>query len=309
MNKQQRDLLLEEMDLLLETFNEQYAQARTNDGLIPLIEVDIMKMTLQRLYQQMSYLAVDASVRDRAEADVHVKQAAPSVAQPVRRVMAQPVGQIITLSSAAPIVQVAPAEEKTSVAAPAETTLVENVSEQPEQVAEPVLADVRRERLMESVMTEPEAAPVAVANPAPAPVSTPVTAKQEAPKVVAQTGTLFEEPAPATIGNRYKEQETVYKKIAVTADDQRLAGKLQQVPLDDIRKSIGINDRFAFINELFGGNQQQYSENIEKLNSFSDYANARRLLYDELAVNFNWNKESKAFHQLDSLVKRRFSAG
>ena len=107
-----------------------------------------------------------------------------------------------------------------------------------------------------------------------------------------------------TIADNYKEQHSLHHKIGKTKTE-RLSDKLNQEPVVDLKRSIGINEKFAFMNELFGGNQEQYNQSIDILNSFSDFENANSHL-QELASNRKWNVTSTAYNELSELVKRRF---
>lgn len=115
-------------------------------------------------------------------------------------------------------------------------------------------------------------------------------------------GSLFDD-VPTIAGN-YKEQQSLHHKIGKTKTE-RYSDKLQQQPVVDLKRSIGINEKFAFMNELFGGNQQQYTQSIETLNNFSNYEEAQAHLQN-LASDMKWNISSNTYQELDELVKRRF---
>lgn len=114
--------------------------------------------------------------------------------------------------------------------------------------------------------------------------------------------TLFDESA--TVASNYIEQPSLHNKIAQTKTE-RLSDKLQQQPLSDLKKSIGINEKFAFANELFEGNMEVYNQKIDELNNLSSYQEARKYLIQLADIN-KWNVRSHTYHELDELVKRRF---
>jgi hypothetical protein len=87
--------------------------------------------------------------------------------------------------------------------------------------------------------------------------------------------------------------------------DVSIAEKLQAKPVEDLQKSIGINERFLFLNELFNGNPQHYSEAISRLNSFTNLQDAKSFLNDNLLVKYAWNKSSTAYLELSKLIERR----
>lgn len=82
---------------------------------------------------------------------------------------------------------------------------------------------------------------------------------------------------------------------------------LKETPVKDLRKAIGINDRFLFINELFRGDESVYERSIKTINSFNIYAEAEYWINRELKVKLGWNNESTAVQLFDQLVRRRFS--
>jgi len=82
---------------------------------------------------------------------------------------------------------------------------------------------------------------------------------------------------------------------------------LKETPIKDLRKAIGINDRFLFINELFRGDEAMYERSIKTINSFNIYPEAEYWITRELKTKLGWNNDLPAVTQFDQLVKRRFS--
>ncbi len=86
-----------------------------------------------------------------------------------------------------------------------------------------------------------------------------------------------------------------------------LGDTLIEVPIRDLRKAIGVNDRFVFINELFRGDETAYERSIKTINSFSIYAEAEYWIERELKVKNGWDNSDDLVQQFYQLVKRRFS--
>lgn len=82
---------------------------------------------------------------------------------------------------------------------------------------------------------------------------------------------------------------------------------LKEVPVKDLRKAIGINDRFHFINELFRGDEAMYERSIKTINGFNIYVEAEYWISRELKVKLGWNNDLPSVQLFDKLVKRRFS--
>lgn len=101
-------------------------------------------------------------------------------------------------------------------------------------------------------------------------------------------------------------------------EGQSLNDKLKQVktelgellkdsPVKDLRKAIGINDRFVFINDLFRGDEAMYERSIKTINGFNIFPEADYWISRELKVKLGWDTEHPLVLQFDQLVKRRFS--
>ncbi len=116
-------------------------------------------------------------------------------------------------------------------------------------------------------------------------------------------------------GNENREKEINDHSSATTEsiNDKLKQGKtelieiLKESPVKDLRKAIGINDRFLFINELFRGDENAYERSIKTINNFSIYPEAEFWISRELKLKLNWNEESQAIKQFDQLIRRRFS--
>lgn len=89
--------------------------------------------------------------------------------------------------------------------------------------------------------------------------------------------------------------------------DEELGNKLTDTPIKDLRKGVGINDRFAFINELFRGDEAMYERSIKTINAFNIYPEAEYWISRELKLKLGWQTDSPLVAHFDQLVKRRFS--
>ena len=85
-----------------------------------------------------------------------------------------------------------------------------------------------------------------------------------------------------------------------------LSDALQEVPVKDLKKAIGINDRFLYIKELFRGDEVMYERSIKTLNSFSIFPEAEYWIKRELKLKLGWNDSNPVVKQFDQLIKRRF---
>lgn len=82
---------------------------------------------------------------------------------------------------------------------------------------------------------------------------------------------------------------------------------LNEAPVRDLRKAIGVNDRFVFINELFRGDENMYERSIKTINSFRIYPEAEYWIERELKVKLGWEDSRESTQHFYQVVKRRFS--
>jgi hypothetical protein len=82
---------------------------------------------------------------------------------------------------------------------------------------------------------------------------------------------------------------------------------LNESPVRDLRKAIGINDKFVFINDLFRGDENMYERSIKTINGFRIFAEAEYWIERELKVKLGWDAEKEATRHFYQLIKRRFS--
>ncbi len=74
-------------------------------------------------------------------------------------------------------------------------------------------------------------------------------------------------------------------------------------PVTDLRRAIGINDKFLLIRDLFGGDGEAYEEAIGKLNAFDDFDECMI----HIAENYAWNPNSDGAKFMMELLERKFA--
>ena len=90
-------------------------------------------------------------------------------------------------------------------------------------------------------------------------------------------------------------------------DKTELAAVLTESAIKDLKKGIGINDRYVFVNELFRGDEAMYERSIKTINSFHILAEAEYWIERELKVKVGWDDGKSTTQHFYQLVKRRFS--
>lgn len=101
----------------------------------------------------------------------------------------------------------------------------------------------------------------------------------------------------------------VMTSLATVNTDEKIEVKdhLVSTPIKDLRSAIGINDKFQFIQDLFGGDEKSFEDAIKTINSFKIFPEAQFYIKRELREKNNWDEGLDVVKQFDQLVKRRFS--
>lgn len=73
--------------------------------------------------------------------------------------------------------------------------------------------------------------------------------------------------------------------------------------ITDLRKAIGLNDKFLMIRDLFAGDALRYENTIDTLNEFDDLDEC--MIY--IVENFRWNPDSEGAKLLVSLLERKLA--
>lgn len=151
----------------------------------------------------------------------------------------------------------------------AEEPKVEPVAKQ-EPKAEPAIVPEPK------VETKPEPAPA----PAPAPVAQPTA-------------------EPVRLGDVLGGKTTTLADKM--ADDSAPTAAFNRIT--DLRKAIGLNDKFLMIRDLFDGDAARYEDTITTLNEFDDLDEC--MIY--IVENFVWNPDSEGAKLLVSLIERKLA--
>lgn len=179
-----------------------------------------------------------------------------------------------------------------------------------------------------SEVTEiPQPRPQPVAIPPIQPEPAPIPAEPQSPSKFEQAAEVIEakaiEPAK-TLAPVYESADSrpssgdvlTYKKSGNPATDvlfevqqsKDLSDKLRFSKIDDLSKSMGINERFLTINELFGGDHEGFDTSLRDLNTVPSFDAARSYIESHLVSKYNWldtAKQKKALVFIQ-LVYRRF---
>ncbi len=78
-------------------------------------------------------------------------------------------------------------------------------------------------------------------------------------------------------------------------------------PQQDIRKLIGINDKYQIISELFHNDKEAYEAAIREINNSGSFADATDWLHTHVSWNYNWNEDNYTVQLFYGLISQHFS--
>ncbi len=176
---------------------------------------------------------------------------------------------------------------------------------------------------------EPQTPPVAPQpDPTPAPETTsesgaggPIFSNEPAgPSPVAptaypsqmQTGSLSQpsdtdaEPLTASSDAAPSLNDTLRETVAAD-DSPTMAQAFRRAPVETVARSISLNQKFRFINQLFNGNTNAYSQALDEIDSLDNYGQALDLISYRYASQYLWDMSSDEVSELVEILKRRFA--
>ena len=266
---------------LLEIIVEQSEIISHHTDRIPQIEIDIILSNVRKLYEKYRKLE-------------KLNKTAPNEF-PSKPIIEEKPKQV---TYAKPIVVVETPKEEEKL-----------IEEPKEEIKEEIKVEVEEENKVEEtvVVQETKTVPELFADDTKI-EETRTIVEQEQPqkksKNKKQDVDLFS--THATVADKFKDEKlSLNEKLSASQTDKSIAAKLQKNPIKDLKAAIGINEKFKFINELFEGNLQKYTDGISKLNEFSNLDDAIAFL-TFLKKEFSWGNDNAAYLELTELISRRY---
>jgi hypothetical protein len=138
------------------------------------------------------------------------------------------------------------------------------------------------------------------ANQAPAEIGTVEVEAQETKPAETPTPKPVEieaEQQPPVLEPEAEIQETTTDDVSDKLFDLKvgsdLSDLLSQQKIVDIGKHLGINDRILIVNELFGGNSEDFNLAIQELNTCSSPDEAKTYISSTLATKYGWHEKNR----------------
>mgnify|MGYP001766475708 CR=1 FL=1 len=110
-------------------------------------------------------------------------------------------------------------------------------------------------------------------------------------------------PSSSILADRFTNISTsLNEQLGNALADDKGSANVSGVPVANMSEVIGINDRFLFIREIFGGNTESYEKALSEVEAAKGFSEAKDIIFSK----DNVIKESEAMKQFLSLIKRKY---
>lgn len=165
-------------------------------------------------------------------------------------------------------------------------------------VAEKIPDPIPFNPIPQVVHPEPNPAPVPAQKPEPEPIPVPEPFVPAPPPFAPRE--VPAKPAP------HASNATLDKLFSIKKASD-LSERLSESPIQDLNKSMSINDRLLYINELFGRDRSALDDSLALLNRFDGFDAAQSFLRN-LAEQYHWGQDERfeIAQTFIKLVRRKF---
>ncbi|GAF02557.1 hypothetical protein [Saccharicrinis fermentans] len=131
------------------------------------------------------------------------------------------------------------------------------------------------------------------------------TEKIDKPKITVpntEATTSKQDDIPKTIGESFVTEKRSVNDLIANTQESNTSKTLKGKPIQDLTRGLGINDRFMFQRELFGGKMDILNQTLQQLNDMPDYTSAKSFIRS----NFNWDEDQEVTKAFFNYIERKF---
>lgn len=118
----------------------------------------------------------------------------------------------------------------------------------------------------------------------------------------------FKDAISSDIATNLFERATKENPIIIEKTEEKLEHKNRSLN-DALFKNniqVGLNDRIAFVNQLFDGSQQDFNRVVSQLNSFKTEEEAKKFIEEFVKPDYDWSAKEEFEQRLIQLIERKF---
>ncbi len=297
-----------EIDDLLQVIQEQHEIIKDYDFHTPQIEIDLIKANIRRMYDyyhkidKLNNRAFDETPNPEEILVTAPKEDIPATPKPPEAPAPKEEPKIEKKAPEPIEESPKPKEVKAEIKKP-EPVLPPAAEPKTENPAEEIKSPVKEETPQEPT---DKLKPQAKAEEPKDENKEAKAARKAKRRQEEASGNLFDDQ-PMTLADKLKTsgKPSLHEKMDVEQKDKSLFNQLQRKPVTDIKKAIGLNDKFLFIKDLFEGNSNEYNAFIEELNLAVDDEKAWEI-FDAMKNVKKWDDDKDSYLKLIDFVERRF---
>jgi len=106
----------------------------------------------------------------------------------------------------------------------------------------------------------------------------------------------------SVLGETIKPDAASVNEVIANSKDSKANFKQIGKPVSDVKKAIGLNDRFYFQRELFDNNADLFNQTLDQINQMDSFNEAVSFLQS----NFNWDENNAVTESFIKSIQRRF---
>ncbi len=277
----QSPIIHQQLILSTERIRDLHRFMQAHSSAIPAVEMDVFLAEIRKMYElalQLHYHNALDLLNEKQLAFVPEPKSAPSPEIPVSANNPTPAVEPIPTASVSPI-HSTPKESETKKPEPVRK---EEVSDAP--------VEVPSHMSMDKLMAE---------------ISKTETVIERSSNKNSTTEFNDNFEPKSSVAHTFEGKESLADRIAHSQHSNSVSQHLNRIPVKDIGASIGLNEKFQFINHLFNGDSHRYNAAVDLLNNCGSAFHAQAFMKD-VSTELNWEKHPAQASLFMDIVERRY---
>lgn len=105
---------------------------------------------------------------------------------------------------------------------------------------------------------------------------------------------------------RQENKTSLYERFSQLDKQGDLLNKFQQSPIQDLKKAVGLNERYLFSKTLFNNEMSALIDALDKLNKMESFDDALKFISTEYDEKYNWKEHGEEQLLFINTIKRKF---
>lgn len=111
----------------------------------------------------------------------------------------------------------------------------------------------------------------------------------------------------STINDTFSEEtHTINERFESESHSSSIAEAHETEKISEIQKSISVNQRYMFLNDLFGGDREVYEQALNNVENSASFDDSVELLVQNYSKKYEWDMNSDEVKELLKVIFKRF---